>query len=131
MSLTINDIENVVNLLCVKCHKPLTVDWNIDINKCPYCNDLFKLKSQVHLLLGEKQIELQQKIPFQILQSFPNFNFILICFCVLLTSFCYDSLGLYSILSLSILVVLNIYVKFHKNHKEILKIEKLIELLHQ
>lgn len=126
MSTLIKDIEEFVHILCSKCNKPISPNLDTKVSKCPFCNDLFNTKSQLHLLLGEKIIELEQKIPFQIIRSFPNINFALICLALILFFFGKVSLFSYIGVAFVVVVLMNLRSKTHSNHKKICKINKLI-----
>ncbi|MCJ8346978.1 hypothetical protein MJH12_15660 [bacterium] len=126
MTVAITDIEKFVHLLCVKCSKPLTLNWEIKIDQCPYCNDLFNSKSQIHLLLGEKQMEYQQKLPFSILHSFPKFNLLVLAFGFIYCFFLSPTIWSYTSAAFLLFLIANLYRKFHKNHRKIKDIEHLI-----
>ncbi|MCO4782108.1 MAG: hypothetical protein KC646_07245 [Candidatus Cloacimonetes bacterium] len=126
MTSLIKDIEEHVHILCSKCNKPVTPNLEEKVAKCPFCNDLFNTKSQLHLLLGEKIVDLEDKIPFQIIRSFPNVNFILIC--LFLIAFFFWNISIFSYLGVVfiILVFMNLRSITHSNHKKIFRIKQLV-----
>jgi hypothetical protein len=126
MTPLIKDIEEFVHILCSKCSKPIVPNLEEKVAKCPFCNDLFNTKSQLHLLLGEKAIDLEQKIPFQIIRSFPNVNFTLICMALILFFFWKVSIFSYLSAAFVILIFMNLRSITHSNHKKISKINELI-----
>lgn len=129
MTPLIKEIEEFVHILCSKCNKPIVPNLDIKVSKCPFCNDLFNTRSQLHLLLGEKAIELEQKIPFPIIRSFPKVNFTFLIIVFILIFFGKVSLFSYLGFAFILLVFMNIRSKTHSNHKKISKINQLISAI--
>ena len=119
-------LSKEVDITCVKCAKPLHLDVEEKLVRCPFCSDFFKPQAKIIFLLGE---ELQR------LSVRPSVNFFLtnkwIKILILLTLFIgfIFSEDLISIGFLTIIFGVLIYELYTRTNHEVKRFRYLTKLL--
>ena len=56
-------LSNDIDITCVKCAKPLNLDFNEKLIRCPFCSDFFKPQAQLIFQVEERIQKLSNQYP--------------------------------------------------------------------
>ena len=56
-------LSNEIDINCVKCAKPLNLDFNEKLIRCPFCSDFFKPQAQLIFQVEERIQKLSNRYP--------------------------------------------------------------------